>query len=70
MEKISRQVLDKITDVVALSTGTKSGRTLMSSIDGGAEAAGEETPAESAFPVMGAIDRKRSAGLAVGESGS
>jgi hypothetical protein len=70
MEKISRQVLDKITDTVALSSGTNSGRTLMRTIDGGAEAAGEEAPVESAFPVMDAIDRKRSAGLAVGESGS
>jgi hypothetical protein len=69
MEKISRQVLDKITDVIALSSGTKPDRAFTSRIDGNAEAAGEEAPAKSAFPVMDAIDRKRSARLAVGESG-
>jgi hypothetical protein len=70
MEKISRQVLDKITDVVALSSGTKSGQTLMRRIDGDAEAAREEAPAESGFPVMDVIDRKHSAALAVGDWGS
>jgi hypothetical protein len=68
MDKISRQVLDKVMDVVALSS-TEQSRHPIRENDAAAESAGEPAPMEFSFKGMGSIDRPRTDRLAVGNPG-
>jgi hypothetical protein len=67
MENISRQVLDKVTDVVALSSSR--GKTTLESTepDSRAPGASEEPATEFTFKVIDSVNRKRISRLAVGE---
>ena len=67
MEKISRQVLDKVTDVVALSRSQ--GKTPPEQAEQEEDAAGAEeaTATEFTFNVIDSINRKRTSRLAAGD---
>jgi hypothetical protein len=67
MEKISRQVLDKVTDVAALSLSR--GKTLPESPENGGHTAAAPDPAETEFTfnVIDAINRKRTSRLVMGD---
>ncbi len=67
MNKISRQVLDKVMDVVALSSAGKTGRHPMNEIDAGAEGEGESVPMEFTYRVADSIDLKSNARLTWGD---
>ena len=67
MENISRQVLDKVTDVVALSR-TRDKTSSESTGPGGDAPEAKEPPAtEFTFNVIDSVNRKRISRLAVGE---
>jgi hypothetical protein len=67
MARISRQVLDKVTDVVALSLSRDN--TPSGSADPEGDAAAEPSPTkkEFTFNVIDAINRKRTSRLALGD---
>jgi hypothetical protein len=66
MDKISRQVLAKVMDVVALSSTGKMSRHSMRATDAVARSAGDAAAVEFSFNGMDSSDRKRRARLAVG----
>ncbi|MCU0590070.1 MAG: hypothetical protein MUC57_01175 [Desulfobacterales bacterium] len=68
MDKISRQVLDKVMDVVALSGNGKSGRYSIPADDAAAEIAGEPASMEFTRHPPDAIERQRTARLTLGDS--
>jgi hypothetical protein len=70
MARISRQVLDKVTDVVALSISQ--GKTLSQQPEPETGSTGQrETPAEEfTYNVIDAINRKRTDRLVLGDSGA
>jgi hypothetical protein len=67
MEKISRQVLNKVTDAAALSLSQE--KTVPESPENGGNAAAAPDPAETEFTfnVIDAINRKRTSRLAMGD---
>jgi hypothetical protein len=67
MEKISRQVLDKVTDVVALSLSREKSPPESSENEGDAAAAPRPAETEFTFNVIDAINRKRTSRLAMGD---
>jgi hypothetical protein len=67
MAKISRQVLDKVTDVVALSLSQEKAAPESTEKDGDAAAAQAPAETEFTFNVMDAIHRKRTSRLAMGD---
>ena len=69
MDKISRQVLDKVMDVVALSSTDKSNRYSIQADDAGAERAGEAASMESTCHATDVIERQRTARLSLGGPG-
>jgi hypothetical protein len=69
MDKISRQVLNKVMDVVAHSSTGSSSRYPIHDNDAGAEGAGGSVPMELTCRVADSIDRKRIARLALGDPG-
>jgi hypothetical protein len=69
MNKISRQVLDKVMDVVALSSTGKTNRYSMHVNKAGADGAGESAPMEFGYRAMDSIDRKGAARFDLGDPG-
>jgi hypothetical protein len=67
MNKISRQVLDKVMDVVALSSAGKTGRYPLHAAEAGAEGAGETLPMEFTYRVADSVDVKNSIRSALGD---
>lgn len=67
MEKISRQVLDKVTDVVALSLSQEKSPPESPENEGDAAAAPKPAETEFTFNVIDAINRKRTSRLAMGD---
>ncbi|MGE5258674.1 MAG: hypothetical protein ACM3KE_18505 [Hyphomicrobiales bacterium] len=67
MENISRQVLDKVTDVVALSRSRGKTTSESPEPDRHAPEANEPPAAEFTFNVIDSVNRKRISRLAVGE---
>jgi hypothetical protein len=67
MAKISRQVLDKVTDVVALSLFQEKPPPESPEHDGDAAAAQAPAETEFTFNVIDAINRKRTSRLAMGD---
>jgi len=67
MAKISRQVLDKVTDVVALSLSREKTPSGSAEPEGDAAVGPEPTEKEFTFNVIDAINRKRTGRLAVGD---
>jgi len=69
MDKISRQVLDKVMDVVALSNTGKLSRYSMRGNDAAVGSAGGAAPMEFPSNGMASIDRYRASHLAAGDIG-
>jgi hypothetical protein len=69
MDKISRQVLDKVMDVVALSTTGNLSRYSMGGNDAVVGSAGGAAPMEFAFSEMDSIDRERTGRSAMSDPG-
>jgi hypothetical protein len=69
MEKISRQVLDKVMDVVALSSTAKTRGPGLHVTDEGAESTGEPAAAGLMPGTMDSIARGRNAAVAMGNPG-
>jgi len=67
MEKISRQVLDKVTDVVALSLSQEKTAPESPENGGDADAAPDPAGTEFTFNVIDAINRKRTGRLSMGD---
>jgi hypothetical protein len=67
MNKISRQVLDKVMDVVALSSAGKTGRHPMPAAEAGAEGAGETFPMEFTYRVADSVGVKTGIHSALGD---
>ena len=67
MDKISRQVLDKVMDVVALSSTGSSNRYSAQADDTGADSAGGATSMEFTCRATDCIDRPRAARLSLGD---
>lgn len=67
MDKISQQVLDKVTDVVALANSPDPLRNETQGNAGDGESAGEPATEEFTYHVIDSINRKRTARLAMGE---
>lgn len=67
MENISRQVLDKVTDVVALSRSQEQTIPELPGPDGNAPEADEPPATEFTFNVIDSVNRKRISRLAVGD---
>lgn len=67
MNKISRQVLDKVMDVVALSSAGKTGRHPMHAADSGGEGAGEALPMEFTCRVEDSVGVNSSIHSALGD---
>jgi len=67
MAKISRQVLDKVTDVVALSLSQEKAPPESPENEGDAAAAPEPAETEFTFNVIDAINRKHTSRLAMGD---
>lgn len=67
MEKISRQVLDKVTDVVALSRSQEKTPSELSGPDENAAHPGEPPATEFTFNVIDSVNRKRISRLAAGD---
>lgn len=67
MENISRQVLDKVTDVVALSRSREKTDPGSMEPDGNASGADEPPATEFTFNVIDSVNRKRISRLAVGD---
>ena len=67
MENISRQVLDKVTDVVALSRTRDKTTPESTKPDGDAPVAKEPPATEFTFNVIDSVNRKRISRLAVGD---
>ena len=70
MEKISRQVMDKVTDVVALSLSQEKAPPESRENDGESAAAPDPAETEFTFNVIDAINRKRTSRLAMGDPAS
>lgn len=69
MDKISRQVLDKVMDVVALSSAGDSSRYSMRASDAVVGGVGTPAPIEAGSGGRDSIDRNRAGHLAMGELG-
>ena len=67
MDKISRQVLDKVMDVVALSSNGRTARYRTHESGDGSEGAGESVPMEFAYRVADSIEVNISTRSAVGD---
>jgi len=67
MDKISQQVLDKVTDVVAFSNSPDPLRNETQGATGGGESVGEPATEEFTYHVIDSINRKRTARLAMGD---
>jgi hypothetical protein len=67
MNKISRQVLDKVMDVVALSSAGKTGRHPMNEAEAGAEGGGETLPIEFTYRMGDSINLKSNIPSALGD---
>jgi hypothetical protein len=67
MDKISRQVLDKVMDVVALSSSGRTARHPTKASGVGAEDAGESVPMEFAYRVADSIDVRNNTRTVVGD---
>lgn len=67
MEKICRQVLDKVEDVVALSRSREKTPAELPEPDGDAPDADEPAATEFTFNVIDSINRKRTSRMAVGD---
>ena len=68
MDKISQQVLDKVTDAVAFSNSPDPLRNETQGATGGDKSAGEPATEEFTYHVMDSINRKRTARLPMGDS--
>jgi len=67
MDKISQQVLDKVTDVVALSNSLDPFLNEMQGITGDGESVGDPATEEFTYHVIDSINCKRTARLAMGD---
>jgi len=67
MNKISRQVLDKVMDVVALSSAGKTGRYPMNETDASSEGAEETLPMEFTYRAADSINVKSNIPSALGD---
>jgi hypothetical protein len=67
MDKISQQVLDKVTDVVAFSNSPDPSRNETQGNTGGGESVGEPATEEFKYHVMDSINHKRTARLPMGD---
>jgi hypothetical protein len=67
MDKISRQVLDKVTDVVALSRSQERTRPDVPGADEDAAGLGEPPATEFTYTVIDSVNRKRISRMAVGD---
>jgi len=67
MDKISQQVLDKVTDVVAFSNSPDPLRNETQEATGGGESVGEPATEEFTYHVIDSINRKRTARLPMGD---